>query len=676
MLNVVMVDSGNYLGRGREYVEVLKDSISRNLPEGFPGQFQVFSDYCDDYGPEILTRKLPGDLNGWYNKLYLFKSGLFPINDRIVYFDLDTVITGKLDDLFAYDGEFAILRDFYRPHGYQSSVMAWTPCIETDQIWSEWKSEGCPQVEGGDQAWIERRVNNPDLLQKLYPGLFASYKADGCAGSPPKGASVIVFHGRPRPHEVIGNWVPHVWKIGGGTMASLETVCNTGERTLLQNVRENCELSLPWLDIKPAHDRPCAIIGGGPSLVETIDGIPDMAMFGLNAAAIWLLNRRDAEERPYRVSQIILDARPEMAEMVDDRAQFHFFASQCDPSVFKVPGTSPTIFHPNIPGMQSALADRGPVHLIGGGSSVGLQALVIAYVLGYRTIHLVGMDSSYRDGEGHAYPQALNDGERLIAVNIDGSMFECAPWMAQQAEEFQIVAAELANMGCEIIVHGDGLLPAVAHSLANDHALAEQGIIAPDGSPACQRASAVVRRLAEVENPVGAEIGVFRGGMSRRLLAYRPDMTLYMVDSWTTTAPDAAYAKSGDFHAGLGQADQDRFAAEAAGVVGFAGLRAIVVRASSEEAAEAIPDGSLDFVFIDADHSYDGCVSDIRRWMRKIKPGGLLSGHDFGNSDFPGFGVDRAVREFALKYGLSIELGQNFTWHIRLPEAIAISSAA
>lgn len=672
MLRIVCVDTGNYCGRGREYVQTLHDMVRRNLPEGMIGQFEVFTDYCDDYGPGIFVRESPSFLFGWWGKLRLFNPGLFDVGDRIVYFDLDTVITGPLDDLVAYDGEFAILRDFYRPNGLQSSVMAWTPCPETDQFWSAWKSEGYPMIVGGDQAWIERRANNPDILQKLYPGMFASYKADGCAGGPPKGSSVIVFHGRPRPHEVTDNWVQHVWKIGGGTLAQLETVCNTEGRTLLQNVRENSQLQYPWLDIKPAHDRPCAIVGGGPSLVETIDTLPDMAMFGLNAAAIWLLNRRD----DYLVSQVILDARPEMADMVDRRATLHFFASQCDPSVFAVPGTLPTVFHPNIPGIQNVLADRGPVHLIGGGSSVGLQALVIAYMLGYRTIHLVGMDSSYRDGEGHAYPQPLNDGERIIEVMVDGQTFKCAPWMAQQAEEFQAVAAELANHGCQIIVHGTGLLPAVAHSLANEHALAEQGIIAPDGSPACQRASAVVKHLAGIENPVGAEIGVFRGGMSRRLLAYRPDMTLYMVDSWTTTAPDAAYAKSGDFHAGLGQADQDRFAAEAAGVVGFAGTRAIIVRATSEEAAEAIPDGSLDFVFIDADHSYQGCARDIRLWAPKIRPGGLLSGHDLGNTDFPGFGVDRAVWEFAYRYALKVDAGPNFTWFICLPESISLSSAA
>jgi predicted O-methyltransferase YrrM len=74
----------------------------------------------------------------------------------------------------------------------------------------------------------------------------------------------------------------------------------------------------------------------------------------------------------------------------------------------------------------------------------------------------------------------------------------------------------------------------------------------------------------------------------------------------------------------------------------------------------------LDFVFIDADHSYEGCKADIEAWFPKVKPGGLLSGHDYDNPDFPEFGVKRAVDEFAARHGHSVELGDNLTWFIRL----------
>lgn len=675
MLRVACVDSQNYEGRGLEYVQILHDMVSRNLPEGYPGEFVVFSDYRDDYGPEILTRRLPGDIPGWFNKLYLFKDGLFNVGDRIVYFDLDTVITGKLEKLVEYDGRFATLRDFYRPKGLQSSVMLWEANGFASRIWKEWE-HARPLMDGGDQAWIEAVYDElkVDILQDLFPGDFASYKADKCYAKPPKSAKVIVFHGKPRPSDA-GGWVDQVWKIGGGTSSMLESVCNTDSRSILGNMGTNSLRAIPWLDIVPEHKRECAIVGGGPSLVDTIDAVVKFPLFALNAAATWLLDRRDDFKPPLRVSQVILDARAEMAAMVDPRALNHYLASQCHPSVLDADGLNPTLFHPNVPGASEAIQALGrKVHLIGGGSTVGLQAMVIAYMLGYRKIHLVGMDSCYREGEGHAYVQPLNDGERILDVTAAGRTFKCAPWMAQQAEEFQTVTAELANLGCEIVTHGDGLIQTIAREMAFDQERAEQGIIEVDNSPPCQRALAILSRLGGIAHPMGAEIGVFRGHTSMKLLGLHSTLHLFLVDSWAVSDSDSAYARSGDFHSKLSQKDQDRYAEEAKGNVAFAGRRATFIRKESKEAAKLIPDGFLDFVFIDADHSYEGCRADIEAWAQKLKSGGLLCGHDYNNHDWPGFGVNRAVDEFRVTHGLQLEIDANFTWFMRLPTPLSLAA--
>jgi len=49
---------------------------------------------------------------------------------------------------------------------------------------------------------------------------------------------------------------------------------------------------------------------------------------------------------------------------------------------------------------------------------------------------------------------------------------------------------------------------------------------------------------------------------------------------------------------------------------------------SSEEAASIVRDSVFDLVFIDADHSYTATLRDIRTWLPKVKPGGILCGHD------------------------------------------------
>jgi predicted O-methyltransferase YrrM len=52
------------------------------------------------------------------------------------------------------------------------------------------------------------------------------------------------------------------------------------------------------------------------------------------------------------------------------------------------------------------------------------------------------------------------------------------------------------------------------------------------------------------------------------------------------------------------------------------------VKMTSIEASKQYADGSLDFVYIDADHSYASVVADINAWKPKVKPGGYIAGHD------------------------------------------------
>jgi len=49
---------------------------------------------------------------------------------------------------------------------------------------------------------------------------------------------------------------------------------------------------------------------------------------------------------------------------------------------------------------------------------------------------------------------------------------------------------------------------------------------------------------------------------------------------------------------------------------------------TSDRAAELVGDASLDLVFIDGDHSYEQTLRDIRNWLPKVRPGGILCGHD------------------------------------------------
>jgi hypothetical protein len=75
-----------------------------------------------------------------------------------------------------------------------------------------------------------------------------------------------------------------------------------------------------------------------------------------------------------------------------------------------------------------------------------------------------------------------------------------------------------------------------------------------------------------------------------------------------------------------------------------------VHREFSWAAADHFPDGSVDFVMIDADHSYDSVIKDMRAWWPKIRPGGRMVGDDLRGS-FPG--VHQAIRQFSKENSLS-----------------------
>ena len=84
----------------------------------------------------------------------------------------------------------------------------------------------------------------------------------------------------------------------------------------------------------------------------------------------------------------------------------------------------------------------------------------------------------------------------------------------------------------------------------------------------------------------------------------------------------------------------------------YAKDRITIYHQDSVEAAQNLVDGSLDLCFIDADHSYVGVKRDIEAYYTKVRSGGYLGGHDFGNKRLPG--VKKAIDEFGRPYLLDI----------------------
>lgn len=642
MLTVVCVKAGSLYGP--EYVNILKDMIYRNVENGIVNRFICLTD--DPTGLDgIETIPLPDDLEGWWGKLYMFREGLFPYGERIAYFDLDTIITGRLDKIFAYDGKFAALRDFYEPGVLASGVMLWESGA-VDHIWEDWVSSGKPRDKKGDQWWIGR--NKADFLQDLFPSKLVSYKKD-CLVAPPRDAAVICFHGLPRPHQVEG-WVQDFWKIGGLSSAEFDVVCNTELEKVVGNIRYSSRLGLDALQINEVTARKIILCGGGPSLADSLDEIRQAreagaVIVGMNGSAQWLRSQGILCNW-----MVMIDSREHNTKFLTlFPADEYFIASQCHPAVFDtLKDQLVTIFHIDIPNIGEYVYNDGQsIQAVGGGSTVGLMSMALAYIQGHRDIHLYGYDSSFRD-TGHAYPQ--DQADEIVEAVVCGRAFKTTAWMVTQTTQFQELAAQLRSMDCNITVHGDGLLPYVAWCTANK--IVEE-------TPPKIRAREIFKRLPD--GPVkGVEIGVFAGELSVELLQ-RQDMELTMVDSWKSHG-EGVFKDSDDFHATLTQDSQDSYQMMATNATEFAADRRTIFKMESVDASKHFEDESLDFVFIDADHTYEGCKADLHAWYPKVKKGGVFSGHDYEIPQWPKFQVKKAVDEFLESKGLKIDLGDNYTW--------------
>jgi hypothetical protein len=141
--------------------------------------------------------------------------------------------------------------------------------------------------------------------------------------------------------------------------------------------------------------------------------------------------------------------------------------------------------------------------------------------------------------------------------------------------------------------------------------------------------------FADLGYTKGAEIGVERGRFSQYLCQKIPNLFLTCVDPWipyganTQEKEDSLYEHT---------------------IKRLEGMNVDVKRMTSLEASRIIPDGSLDFVYIDALHDFNSVMMDILLWVPKVRSGGIISGHDY--CTLYGFGVIPAVHAYTNAHGI------------------------
>jgi glycosyltransferase involved in cell wall biosynthesis len=153
---------------------------------------------------------------------------------------------------------------------------------------------------------------------------------------------------------------------------------------------------------------------------------------------------------------------------------------------------------------------------------------------------------------------------------------------------------------------------------------------------------------------IGAEIGVAFGGHSESILKVPSVTKLYGVDPYQH---DPNYIDAMN----LPQEEFDELYQFTTSRLSKFGDRYQHIRKPSQQAVNEIS-GTLDFVYIDADHSYNGVWKDLCTWFGKVRDEGIIGGHDYDHPDIPG--VKQAVDDFFRRFGWEIHTEGATVWWV------------
>lgn len=124
----------------------------------------------------------------------------------------------------------------------------------------------------------------------------------------------------------------------------------------------------------------------------------------------------------------------------------------------------------------------------------------------------------------------------------------------------------------------------------------------------------------------GAELGVWQGELLGELMESCPGLHMIAVDLWEPTPGGEKDKTTGETD--LSKKDMEGAKRMVNFIVRAYEPRIQVIQLDTAAAAIYVPDESLDFVFVDADHRTASVIKDIEAWMPKLKPSGWMTGHD------------------------------------------------
>lgn len=189
----------------------LRNGIETFAPQ--PHELHCLTDLPAKCLPDrVVHKQLDNGFPGWWSKICLFKPGMFEHNQRVLYFDLDIVLTGDISPLVLFD-EMPVAGRPWRVqegklfYGMSSWCMGWHAGA-FDHIYTEFRKQEIawrdrlPVPAKGDQGYIYHKIGEQwKAVQDLLTGTYSWKRC--CKYGVPEDTRMIVFHGRPRPREAL-----------------------------------------------------------------------------------------------------------------------------------------------------------------------------------------------------------------------------------------------------------------------------------------------------------------------------------------------------------------------------------------------------------------------------------------------------------------------------------------
>lgn len=149
---------------------------------------------------------------------------------------------------------------------------------------------------------------------------------------------------------------------------------------------------------------------------------------------------------------------------------------------------------------------------------------------------------------------------------------------------------------------------------------------------------------------VVVEIGSWVGGSSVQLaegiLKFKKNAELFCIDPWDNFCEELETARNGRNVYELFREHMRSY-------------KHNQIKDRAENVVERFKDESIDFLFIDGDHSYEAVKRDIAMWLPKVKTGGIICGHDYGKKEY---GVTEAVHE---TFGDAFQKSARSIWSVK-----------